>query len=675
MRLIGILPAVLTAALWCVAPSVQAQAPSAAAFAERPAVGLGELSPSGRYLAFVVRRGDNAALQIRDLETGQTTPIVGSGASEGFGGTYIEWVYWKSDDRLIVSLASLRLGRIGNREDGDVFSASYDRSVLSIARDGINHIALTAPRATPGDPGELLDMQRTDPDHVLMTFGDRGGGFDVARVNVLTGESERIVDGDRHVLDYMVDRTGAVVARMAARGANYNIFVMEALGADGRWTEVFRMRKDEIRAIPDYEFYGPTDKPNTFYVGVGSDIGGEATAGVHIYDFATRTLGPTLWRSDRYDVAGVVIDQGTREFLGGCYVDDVFRCDFTDPARDGVMRGIRRFLGPQYSVTVMSQAREGGRWLIYASAPNDPGQYYLYDTAANRLTLFTGAYRLPTAGMGTTTRLEWQAADGQALFGYLTRPAGAPADAKPPLVVMPHGGPEVRDSLAYDVWVQFLASRGYQVFQPNFRGSAGMGKAFAEAGYRQWGLIMQDDVTSGVEHLAAAGLADADQVCIVGASYGGYAALQAGATRPDLYRCVVSVSGASDLVAMMRWERSEHGGDSDTYEYWLKSIGDPDDDRERLDAASPIRHVADWRPPVLLIHGDVDGIVPVEQSRAMERALKRAGKDVRLIELENQGHNGWTTTTETRVMTEMEAFLARHLPVGTPPSPPAPAAP
>lgn len=657
------------------ASAAAAQAPTAAEFAERPLLSQATLSPTGRYMAFVVRSGDASALQVRDLETGETTALVASNAAEEFGGTYIDWAYWKTEDRLIVGLSNLEVGRTGNRETGDIHTVRYGRTIHSIARDGQSQINLEAPRAKRGDPGELLALLADDPRHILMTFEDVNGGLDVARVDVVTGASETILDGDRRIRGYTVDRAGDIVARTAMRGTMGNVLVMEARGDDDRWIEMFRLRKDQIRELPDYAFFGPTDKANEVYVGVSSDVeGGDPTAGVHIYDFATRTLGPTLWRNERYDVSGIVVEAASSRFLGGCYVEDVYRCDYVDPVRQATMQDIRLAIGPQYSISITSQAREGTRWLIHASAPNDPGRYFLFDTATNSLTPFTRRFRIPTEALGRTERVDWQAADGQALFGYLTRPAGAEGAAAP-LVVMPHGGPEARDAFAWDVWVQFLASRGYQVFQPNFRGSSGLGRAFAEAGYGQWGLLMQDDVTAGVEHLVSSGLADRERVCIVGSSYGGYAALQAGATRPDLYRCVIAASGVSDLMAMMRWVRSEHGGDSDTYEYWLKSIGDPGADRARLEAASPIGRVRDWRPPTLLIHGERDGVVPFEQSERMERALRGAGKDVRLIELENQGHSNWTSAIETRVMEEMEGFLAEHLPVTAAPESPPPPAP
>jgi len=648
---------------------VAAQTPTSADFAEAALVGQANLSPSGRYLAFVVRRGETSALQVRDLDSGEMTVLVASNAQEEFGGTFIDWVAWKTEDRLIIGLSNLEVGRTGGRATGDIHTVRYGRTIHSMSRDGSSRITLEAPRARRGDPGNLLDLFPADPDHILMTFEDLNGGLDVARVNVLTGATEIIVDGDRRIQGYTVDRAGDVVARTAMRGAVGNVLVMEARGDDGRWTEMFRLRKDQIRDMPDYEFFGPTDKPNQSYVAVSSDaLGGDATTGVHIYDFTTRTLGPVLWRNARYDVSAIVVDAATSRFLGGCYVEDVFRCDYVDPDRNATMQDIRAAIGPQYNLSIVSQASAGTRWLISATAPGDPGRYFLFDTATNSLTPFTRRFRLSTEALGRTERVDWQAEDGQALFGYLTRPAGA-VGAEAPLVVMPHGGPEARDSLSWDTWVQFLASRGYQIFQPNFRGSSGMGHAFAKAGYGQWGLMMQDDVTSGVNHLISASLVDPERVCIVGASYGGYAALQAGATQPDLYQCVIAISGVSDLVAMMRWARSEYDGDSDTYEYWLESIGDPGADRARLEAASPIHHVADWRPPTLIIHGETDRVVPVEQSERMERALRGAGKNVRYVELENQGHSNWTSATEARVMDEMERFLGENLPTTAPPAP------
>ena len=641
---------------------------TAADFVEPAALTGASLSPSGRYLVWVVRAGGENEIHVRDLETGAVRRMAAGASREHFGGVFVEWVAWKSDDRLLVALTRLELRRRGDREDGRIRSITYGRVVISLARDGSSSIALKAPRSDDTDPGEVLDTLQNDPDHILMTYRNAGGGLDVARVNVLTGAAEKILGGHRRVLSYVTDNSGAIVGRVAYRGMTGRVLLLEALNADGAWTEVYRLRRDEVRDLPDYEFLGATARPGQIYVTVQPKVAeGPDTAGVHIFDFRTREMGPAIWRHDRYDVSGIVLDPDTHEMLAGCYWADIYRCDFADRQDDAVMNGIRRFFGDGWSVSVVSQARDGSRWLVQASAPNNPGEYYLFNVAERRMEPLGAIYpKLPEGQLGVMRRVDYTASDGQALFGYLTRPAGAAPDAKLPLVVLPHGGPEMRDFMAYDMWVQFLTTRGYQVFQPNFRGSSGMGRGFAEAGYRQWGLRMQDDITEGVQALFAQGVAEPGQVCIVGASYGGYAALQGGATQPDLYRCAVSIAGPSDLMTMLRWERSEGGADSDRYEYWVRSIGDPRADQAAIEAASPLRRADSWRIPLLLIHGEEDEVVPVAQSRTLERALRRAGKPVRFVELEGAEHNGWSRAQEITVMTEMEAFLREHMPVPAP---------
>lgn len=655
------------------AARAQVDPPTVADFLQNPRLSEASLSPSGRYLVWVVRTGEDNAVHIRDLETGAVSQMGAGTSREHFGGIFINWISWKTDDRLLIGMTRFELRRVGGREDGTIRSWRYGRSVLSVARDGSGLIALKGPRTEDAFPGAVLDTLRDDPDHILMTYDNSSGGLDVARVNVLTGDAVKVLGGHRRVLDYLTDRDGAVVGRIAYRGVSGRIVLMEALGADGEWTEVYRIRRDEVRDLPDYQFLGATSEPGKVYVTVRPKTPEEGdTAAVHVFDFKTRTMGPAVWRHDRYDAAGLVLDADTYELLAGCYWADIYRCDFIERGDNAVMNGIRRFFGESWSVSVVSQARDNSRWLVRARAPNNPGEFYIFDVERRHMDFVGAIYpNLPETALGVMRRVDYEARDGQALFGYLTRPPGAPEDARPPLIVMPHGGPEARDHLSYDRWAQFLATRGYQVFQPNFRGSSGMGRAFAEAGYRQWGGRMQDDLTDGVERLIADGRADRDKVCIVGASYGGYAALQGGAAQPDLYRCAVSIAGVSDLEAIMRWERSEAGADSDRYEYWVRSIGDPRADEAALEAASPIRRAADWRVPVLLIHGEDDDVVPPSQSRDMNRALSRAGKDVRLVVLEDAGHNNWSTAQETTALTEIEAFLARHLPA-TPYARPAP---
>lgn len=658
--------AAVAMALALMGGSVQAQEatapPAIADFTAEAVLSDPALSPSGRYLAMIRRSDDARNLVVHDLESGTATAVLGSTANEDFGGQFIDWVRWKGEDRLIVKMTLLDIQRHGNRADGDIRNWRYGQGLFSVARDGGGFIEIKPPSTRDGRPGPVLDMLRNDPGHILMTYQENG--LDVARIDVLTGEAEQVENGDRRALSYVTDRDGNIVGRTVRRGVLDQAMVMEARGDDGVWTEVFRLKQDEIRDLPDYAFVGAAEEPGQVYVIVRpEDDDPESIAGVHVYDFRNRTLGPAIWRDERYDAAGLVVDIDTNAFLGGCVVADTFRCNFDDPEREAIMAGLRRHFGADAGVRIASRSDNENLWVLQVTAPHNPGAFYLYRVAEKRLEpIGVARANLPDAALGRAFRYDYRATDGTALFGYLTRPA-RDTGATAPLIVMPHGGPETRDDLSYDMWAQFLASRGYQVFQPNFRGSSGMGRDFAAAGYGEWGGLMQDDITAGVEQLVREGLVDRSQVCILGASYGGYAALWGGATQADLYRCVISIAGISDLPAMMAHTRRENGEDSDTYDYWLRSIGDPGEDRERLTTRSPIRHVDGWGPPTLLIHGASDDLVPFAQSRDMERALDRAGADVRLVELENEGHNGWSTKNETLVLTEIETFLARHLPV------------
>jgi dipeptidyl aminopeptidase/acylaminoacyl peptidase len=235
-----------------------------------------------------------------------------------------------------------------------------------------------------------------------------------------------------------------------------------------------------------------------------------------------------------------------------------------------------------------------------------------------------------------------------------------------PLVVMPHGGPEDRDETGFDWLAQFLASRGYAVLQPQFRGSTGLGRAHANAGRQQWGLRMQDDVTDGVRALITEGIVDPKRVCIVGWSYGGYSALAGAAFTPDLYACAASIGGVSDLPVMLATISRDSGRESDAFAYWREHIGSPFN--ADVIGKSPARAAMAVRAPVLLLHGTDDTVVPIEQSRLMATALRAAKKPVELIELTGEDH--WMkTSSESRIrtLTELERFLWKYI-GGAPPA-------
>jgi dipeptidyl aminopeptidase/acylaminoacyl peptidase len=291
-----------------------------------------------------------------------------------------------------------------------------------------------------------------------------------------------------------------------------------------------------------------------------------------------------------------------------------------------------------------------------------PPIYYLVDFAKKSADIVNEAYPLLVGvKLGAVRDFAYEARDKYALTAYLTLPPGA-EEKKLPLVVMPHGGPEWRDTPGFDWLAQFLASRGYAVLQPQFRGSTGFGQAHADAGRRQWGLRMQDDVTDGVRALIDKGIADPKRVCIVGWSYGGYAALAGATFTPELYACAASIAGVSDLPDMVGFEFRSGGRESNSLVYWRDHIGAPTD--PQVIANSPARSAGTVRAAILLIHGVDDTVVPISQSQHMARALKTAGKSYELIELPGEDH--WMMTSSSsriRTLTELERFLGKYLSV------------
>jgi dipeptidyl aminopeptidase/acylaminoacyl peptidase len=324
------------------------------------------------------------------------------------------------------------------------------------------------------------------------------------------------------------------------------------------------------------------------------------------------------------------------------------------------LTGVDTYFKKNANVAILAADADATHLLLYVSGPSEPGDYYVYDVArANLQFLISARPWLQPERLSAMEVRRSPMRDGVSISSYLTWPAGARTQL--PVVVMPHGGPETRDALSLDLAAQVFAAQGWLVVQPNFRGSGGYGKAFAEAGHRQWGQRMQDDVTDAVEDLVRQGIADRSRIVIYGASYGGFAALAGAVVTPDLYRAAVSQAGVCDLVELLKWQRRQDGADSASYAHWVKSIGDATKDEAMLLAASPCRRADAVRIPILLVHGDADSIVPIEQSRLAQRALKKAGKNVRLTTYRDEGHGGWSHENELKNFEEIVDFFKPHL--------------
>jgi len=357
---------------------------------------------------------------------------------------------------------------------------------------------------------------------------------------------------------------------------------------------------------------------------------------------------------------GVVTDDEQR-MIGLAYDDVYAEYDFTEPRLKAIWPQVRQvFAGRQ--VTLSSNTPDYAKLIVYVEGSGEPGGYYLVDLAAKKVKRIGAAYPALTVGdIAQVQAIKYKAADGLEISGYLTLPTGKPAKNLP-LIVMPHGGPQSRDTAGFDWWAQALASRGYAVLQPNFRGSSGYGRSFVEAAYGEWGGKMQTDLSDGVRALTKSGTIDPKRVCIAGASYGGYAALAGITMDKGIYRCAVAVAGVSDMGKMLDRETARSGADSSTVRYWKRYMGVDKSSDPKLNERSPVNFADKADGPVLLIHGKDDTVVYYDQSVSMRRALEKAKKPVEFVTLKAEDH--WLSREGTRqqMLSETIAFIEKNNP-------------
>jgi dipeptidyl aminopeptidase/acylaminoacyl peptidase len=529
-----------------------------------------------------------------------------------------------------------------------------------------------------------LLQERRDPT-LRVDGGGRGRGFGFQAGAELVGqehdtgrvfyartdnESRRTLyaidpKNDRHLA---IDQGSRTTFNWAVDARGRPIFRIDSMPALGRYTLLTRSRNswevllDETAVMPQLSLYGPDAEDNII---VGMRPQGSDTFGLYALSSETGNVGAAVLAPDDLDVAAARIDPYTNRVIGASITD-------TPPTWfDSEMAEHQALLDeafPGEFPSIVSWSSDRGRMIVTTESEDRTPAVYLYDTRAPSVDQIGSAFTaLQGAVLGARRPYSYQARDGTRIPAYLTRPAGA--NEASPLVVLPHSGPASRDVAGYGWLAHFLAARGYTVLQPNFRGSRGFGTAWEAAGRGEWGIgLMQHDLSDGIAALVDADIADPDRVCIVGVSYGGYAALAGAAFTPDLYRCSAAIAGISNLVELLGVEddrpgRPNQGAPDPTVNYWRQAMGggDPASSNGRLSAASPIEHVAQVRAPILLLHSRSDSLVPLTQSQEMAQALRGAGKDVELIELEGDDH--WLSGEASRLATlqALERFLGEHL--------------
>jgi dienelactone hydrolase len=621
------------------------------------------LSPDGNTILAVGRSADRDDLVRIDWRTRDVGVLLSAHRAVG---ERIDWVRWKSDKRLIASItATVRrssAGATGTRLDGGTEYEFNTARVIALDADGSHRVVafegeqrrLAAAFAST----TLVDLLPADADHVLLgAYGQTG--YALWQLDLSNGHVQELERSNWETIGYATDVTGAALMRVERlpRAAGWRYLRRDGNG----WSLAFEQRGGEELKLPEFELFGPG--PDAGSMWVAARPGEDETTSVRLYDTVAGELGPVVFEHPRADASYIVTEPRTNRLLAACVNLDRVECQFFDPVIGRHLRAVGQFFDDSAEVRLYDMSEKQDVWLLYVEGPTIPPAFYIYDRAAARVELLSAQTSVSEAQLGATNAFAYRTRDGTDQWGYLTVANGVAATGAP-LIVLPHGGPESRDFFGYDELVQFLASRGYLVFQPQFRGSAGFGRSFQEAGRRQWGQRMQDDVTDGVRALIDAGRVDARRICIVGASYGGYVALAGAAFTPDLYQCAVSIAGVSDLALSLRVDAAEEGRNSAVFDYWTKSIGDPSKDKEMLERYSPRRHAEQVRVPILLLHGEEDDIVPIMQSEFMDRALREADKEVRFVRVKDSGHSfySWEADQRRTLYTELDAFLTTHLP-------------
>ncbi|HUO98679.1 MAG TPA: prolyl oligopeptidase family serine peptidase, partial [Rhizomicrobium sp.] len=374
----------------------------------------------------------------------------------------------------------------------------------------------------------------------------------------------------------------------------------------------------------------------------------------------------SIFKNPTFDVYALFLNCWTRRVLGVDYVDDLYKIKWFDPSMQALQRGLEAAF-PGSNVILVSHDVAFEKVIVRVSSVSEPWTYYLLDRKTHLAGRIGVSYPLiHSHDLGAVKPYPYKARDGLDIPGYLTLPPGK-EPKNLPLVVIPHGassggGPDSRDSMDFNWLTQFLANRGYAVLQPNYRGSFGYGYPFRKAGFKQWGLKTQDDVTDGVNKVIADGIADPKRVCIYGADYGGYIALEGAELTPQLYRCVISYAGISDWLDYLRIWEEEARPHSKTMSYLNSRIGVASEDHEKLKATSPALHAEKIMSPVLLMHGESDYTVRIHQSQEMYDALRQAGKQVQFIKFTGEeDHYLQQAESRIRLLTEIEKFLKENI--------------
>ncbi len=601
-------------------------------FMRNPFARHATISPNGKSIAAITTLGGHEIIMLWDVDSDQRVPLLKFPNPDA----QIAWVGWANDERLLFSVDTPLIWSVGVRarstllytikRDGSGLQhlgrkwfGRDDRGKTSVAGDYLIKVPIQF-------EDQIVSELPSDPDHILLQLirpCDKSPG--VYRLNVNNGRLKRVVAPQASVYQWMADHDDVVRIGWGQSGLRY--WVVARTTEDDNFEKIHR---GEVTKGNTFRPLGFTFNPRIIYVASDHEDG---PAAVYEYDLVNHAFGRMVVKHPSVDVFCSVSADRIRQVVESIdYLVDRPERFFLDRQSEEEQAAIDRAL-PGRVNRVTSESLDHRRAVVISGNEDRANSCYVFDREKRTMNeLYTELPGLIDRELGSVRAVSYTARDGTSIPAYLTTPAGVAAE-KLPTVILPHGGPSSRDAMTFDPAVHFLASLGYAVFQPNYRGSSGYGSAHQAAGAQEWGLAMQDDITDGAEWLAEEGIADRERMAIYGLSYGGYAALMGLIKTPELFRCGASYAGVADLVTMLndfKWYRFDDAN--------VPMIGSTWSDRERLNATSPYQNVERIKVPVLLGHGDQDSKVHVKHTQMMADALESAGKSVELVIYKDEIH-------------------------------------
>lgn len=612
------------------------------AFASLPDVKGMKLSPNGKLIASMVNSNAEdlagTVVSILNVETGEKVYPVYTD-NEKF---VLNWIRWASDKKLLMSARypAIRYGLpttetrllmvdMETFESGSVIRTSYIR--------GMDWI--------PQFQDNIIDILPNDEDSILLALSDdRPTSSNVYSFNLETRRRTEISRNRGKAIDWITDRQNNLRVGIDFDETTYTV-IHRPVG-EKKWATLWKFEAFSLDQVWPLGF---DEDSNILFVRAYH----QDKLAIFKVDLSNLVLERELIYSDpNYDVDGSLIYSNLNNKVVGITYSSEGGFTFWEDSYKGLQEGLNKVL-PDTENVIVDFSKDEQRYLLLTTSDTNPGTYF-YGDRENK-TLIPIAYRyleLQPENMVDKEYISYKARDGLDISAYLSLPFSS-GEQPLPTIIFPHGGPISYDDGGFDYWTQFFANRGYAVLQMNFRGSSGYGYDFMQSGLQNWGLEMQNDVEDGTRWLIEQGIADPERICVVGASYGGYAALMEAARNSDLYQCAVSFAGVTDVASLVKSKRGYT-----SFEIAKEQIGS---DYRELRARSPINLVEQIDIPVLLVHGTKDRSVNVSHSKKMYSALNRKDKEVTYIEQDDGDHYLSNEIHRLQLFNAMDEFLQTHL--------------